>query len=38
LRYTLKKQVYSANSCHAERGTPWVTAETRICGSVLTAV
>ena len=37
LRYTPAKQVYSANSCHADRGTRWVTAKTRICGSILTA-
>ena len=38
LRYTLEKQGCSANSCHDVRGTQWVTAKTRICVSVLTAV
>lgn len=37
LRYTLEKQRCSAKACHADRGTQWVTAKTRICGSVLTA-
>mgnify|MGYP004222396843 CR=1 FL=1 len=37
LRYTLEKQGCSANLCQADRGTQWVNAKTRICGSVLTA-
>jgi hypothetical protein len=37
LRQPLEKQGCSANSCHADRGTRWVTAKTRTCGSVLTA-
>ena len=38
LRHTPTKQGYSANSCYADRGTRWVTAKTRICGSILTDV
>ena len=37
LRYTPAKQGYSANSCHADRGTRWVTPKTTICGLVSTA-
>ena len=36
LRYAPARQGFSANSCHADRGTRWVTAKTRICGSILT--
>jgi len=37
LRQTPEQQGYFAHSCHADRGTPWVTAKIAICGSVLTA-
>ena len=37
LRQTLKNQGDSANSCPADRGTRWVTANRAICGSVSTA-
>ena len=36
LRQTLENQGSSANSCHADRGTRWVTAKTGICGSIST--
>jgi len=36
LRQAPEKQGCSANSCHAHRGTQWVTAKLTICESVLT--
>jgi len=37
LRQTPEQQGYFALSCHADRGTPWVTAKSAISGSVSTA-
>jgi len=37
LRQTPEQQGYIAHSCHADRGTLWVTAKSAICGSVSTA-